>query len=128
MRFQMSKKSCIPASVKLAVRDARNCCAACGTPDAFDCGHIVAEKRGGSLALSNLILMCDRCNGALSSANVAFGCTAAYTENWSQIQANRAAFFKYADAAKLYWAAQDKVAAGEIASNPYRKPKAFRPL
>lgn len=123
----MARKTTISSKVKLAVRDARNCCATCGTPDAFDCGHIVAEKRGGKAELENLILMCDRCNGALSHANFEFVGTAAYTESWSQIQANRAAFFKYADAAKLYWAAQDKMDAGEIATNPYRKPKAFQP-
>jgi len=123
----MAKKDTIAATLKLAVRDARNCCAACGTPDAFDCGHIVAEKRGGKAELSNLILMCDRCNGALNHANFEFIATANYTESWSEIQRNRAAFFKYADAAKLYWAAQDKLAKGEIKANPYRKPKAFRP-
>jgi hypothetical protein len=123
----MAKKEKIPAALKLAVRDARNCCAACGTPDAFDCGHIVAETRGGKLELSNLILMCDRCNGALNHANFEFAETANYTESWSAIQRNRAVFFAYADKAKLYWAAQDKLAKGEIASNPYRKPKAFRP-
>lgn len=123
----MARKEKISNKVKLAVRDARNCCAACGTPDAFDCGHIVAEKRGGKAELANLILMCDRCNGALGHANFEFNSTAAYTESWAQIQANRAAFFKYADAAKLYWDAQDKIIKGEIKTNPYRKPKAFRP-
>jgi hypothetical protein len=123
----MAKKEKISAALKLAVRDARNCCAACGTPDAFDCGHIVAETRGGKAELSNLILMCDRCNGALNHANFEFIATANYTESWTVIQHNRAAFFAYADKAKLYWAAQDKLAKGEINSNPYRKPKAFRP-
>jgi len=122
----MSKKASIPAKVKLEVRASYEGCVCCGTWDSRDCGHIISESRGGSLALSNLVLMCATCNGALGNANARFAAYA--TPNNGEraiVSTNRAAWFLYCDAELAYWKAEDRVAKGESKKNPYRRPKPY---
>lgn len=122
-----AKKASISRNTKLKVRAAYDGCVCCGTYDAFDTGHVIAEARGGSLAMSNLRLMCDRCNGALRSANAEFARYA--TPNDGQraiVETNRAAWFSYCDEAISYWEAQDKLNAGKIKRNPYKKPAPYK--
>ena len=119
-------KLTVTRKIKTSVRAAYSACVCCGTWDAFDTGHMVAEARGGSLDLINLRLMCDRCNGALRSGNAEF---ARYAEpndgDRPTVETNRASWFAYCDAAIKFWDAQDKVDSGKIATNPYKKPKAY---
>jgi hypothetical protein len=119
-------KLTISRKIKLAVRASYAGCVCCGTWDAFDTGHVVSEKRGGTLEMVNLRLMCDRCNGALSSANAEFARYATPNDGArAVVETNRAAWFAYCDAAIKFWDAQTKVDAGEIKRNPYKKPKAY---
>jgi hypothetical protein len=119
-------KLTISRKVKLAVRASYAGCVCCGTWDAFDTGHVVSEANGGSLDLVNLRLMCDRCNGALGSANAEFAGYATPNDGTrAVVETNRAAWFSYCDQAIKFWAAHAKVERGEIDRNPYKKPKAY---
>lgn len=119
-------KLTISRKIKDTVRSDYAGCVCCGTWDAFDTGHVVAEARGGSLDLVNLRLMCDRCNGALRSANAEFAGYATPNEGQrAVVETNRAAWFAYCDQAIKFWDAQDKVDEGKLSRNPYRKPKAY---
>lgn len=121
----MSKKS-IKDSTKATVRATYAGCICCGTWDAFDTGHVISEARGGSLDMSNLRLMCDRCNGAIGSAN--FRVQRYATPNEGQravVESNRAAWFTYCDAERAFWDAEDRVAAQKIACNPYKRPAPY---
>jgi hypothetical protein len=40
------------------------------TPFDYECGHIIAEKNGGSLTLNNLLPICSSCNGSMSTENL----------------------------------------------------------
>jgi len=46
----------------LAERDGRSCCTQCGSLDRIDIDHIIPQSRGGTDDLSNLRLLCRRCN------------------------------------------------------------------
>lgn len=121
----MSKKS-ITAKIKTEVRASYAGCICCGTWDAFDTGHVIAEARCGSLDMSNLRRMCDRCNGAIGSAN--FRIQKYATPNDGQraiVETNRAAWFSYCDAERKFWDAEDRVAKRKIASNPYKRPAPY---
>jgi len=121
----MSKQK-ISDKIKNAIRAKYAGCVCCGTWDAWDCGHIISEKRGGSIDESNLVRMCERCNGALNDANARFSSYATLgTESRAQIETNRAAWFAYCDAEKKFWNASDKLAEGKIKQNPYRRPKPY---
>lgn len=122
----MSKKAAIPAKVKLAVRASYAGCVCCGTYDAFDTGHVIAESRGGSLDLSNLRLMCDRCNGAIRNANCQFARYATPNDGArAVVETNRAAWFAYCDLEIRYWDAEDRVIKGKAKQNPYKRPAPF---
>jgi hypothetical protein len=119
-------KQKISRKIKIEVRATYAGCVCCGTWDAFDTGHVIAETRGGSLDMVNLRKMCDRCNGALRSANAEFARYATPNDGArAAVETNRAAWFAYCDAAIAYWDAQDKVEAGVIKSHPYKKPKPY---
>jgi hypothetical protein len=122
----MASKAKISAKVKEKVRATYAGCVCCGQWDARDTGHVIAEARGGSLDLSNLRLMCSYCNGALRSANVEFARYATPNDGARAIvETNRAAWIAYCNAAIKFWDAQDRVDSGKIATNPYKKPKAY---
>lgn len=104
----MTKKARIPAPIRRHVMSAFTCCAACGTWDARECGHLVAESRGGAMVAENFVRLCDVCNTAQGNANVAFRGYAAYTESRAEIESRRA-----------YWARYCKAAAAGLAK-PYR--------
>ena len=119
-------KLTVSRKIKDTVRSTYAGCVCCGTWDAFDTGHVVSEARGGTLDLVNLRLMCDRCNGALRSANAEFSRYA--TPNDGQravVETNRAAWFAYCDAAIAYWDAQSRVEKGKAKRNPYKKPAPY---
>jgi hypothetical protein len=123
----MSKQK-ISDKTKLAIRAKYVGCVCCGTWDAWDSGHIISEKRGGSIDESNLVLMCARCNGALGNANARFSQYATPTESRAEIETNRAGWFSYCDAEKKFWDASDKLGQGKIKQNPYRRPKPHESL
>ena len=51
----MAKKSRIPAKIRNEVFARFNCCAACGTWDAREAGHLVSEANGGAMVLENFV-------------------------------------------------------------------------
>ena len=104
----MAKKATIPAAIKRHVMVSFTCCAACGTWDADECGHLIAEVNGGAMVAENFVRLCGRCNRLQGRANVAFRAYAAYTESRAEIESRRA-----------YWAKYCKAAAAGIAK-PYR--------
>jgi hypothetical protein len=122
----MSKKASISDKIKLAVRASYAGCVCCGTWDARDCGHVISEKRGGTLDLSNLRLMCNYCNGALRSANCRFERYATPNDGARPIvETNRAAWIAYCNEEIRFWDAEDRVVKGQSKNNPYRRPAAY---
>ena len=118
-------KQYITKATKTALRASYDGCVCCGTWDAYDCGHVMSEARGGSVDLSNLRLMCTRCNGALGNANASFAKYA--TPNNGEravVETNRAAWFAYCDAERAYWDAQDR-AIKRGKRNPHKRPTAY---
>jgi len=67
-----TRKAYIPAHVRADVMYNFSCCAACGTPDANECGHILAEVVGGLPTVDNLVRLCGHCNRKQGTATVAF--------------------------------------------------------
>ena len=97
----MAKKQRIPAAIKNNVFARFDACAACGTWDAFECGHIVSEANGGEMVAENFVLLCDRCNGAQGTADVVFAAFAELSESRALITSRRAYWAKYCAAAKV---------------------------
>ena len=91
----MTKKASIPAATRAAVLASHNCCVVCGTWDADECGHIVAEANGGNVDSSNLVRLCGRCNRLQGRKNVAFAAFATYTLEPALIISRRAAWAAY---------------------------------
>lgn len=104
----MAKKSRIPAKIRNEVFARFNCCAACGTWDAREAGHLVSEANGGAMVLENFVRLCNVCNKVQGTANVVFRAYAPYSEARAEIESRRA-----------YWAKYCKAAAAGIAK-PYR--------
>lgn len=96
----MSKKATIPAATKAQVFAANNCCVACGTWDADECGHLVAEANGGTVDASNLVRLCGSCNRVQATANVAFAEFATLTLEPALVISRRAYWAKYTSAAR----------------------------
>lgn len=96
----MSKKVRIPASVRNEVFARHTCCAACGTWDADECGHLVAESNGGKAIASNLVRLCGSCNRTQANADVAFAEFAALTLEPALVISRRAYWAKYCGAAR----------------------------
>jgi len=97
----VSKKASIPASIKAAVMSRFTCCAACGTWDADECGHIVAESAGGAMTVDNFVRLCGSCNRKQANRSVVFGAFATYTESPALILSRRAYWAKYLGAVKV---------------------------
>ena len=105
----MSKKATIPAAIRAHVFATFDCCAACGTWDADECGHIVPESRGGAMVAENFVRLCGSCNRVQGAVLVVFGAYAAYTESPALIRSRRA-----------YWARYVGAASGTARIKPYR--------
>jgi hypothetical protein len=118
-------KTKIPAKTKKLIRAKYTHCVCCGQWDGWDCGHIISEKRGGSIDESNLVKMCARCNGALGDSNARFSKFATYSESRPEVETNRAGWFLYCDAENKFWDASDNLAKGKIKQNPYRRPQPY---
>ncbi len=121
-------KAKISDKIKNTVRATYAGCVCCGQWDSRDCGHLIAESRGGSLDLSNLRLMCSFCNTSAGAGNANLEFAKYATPNDGQraiVETNRAAWVAYANAARNFWEGQDRVSNGIVASNPYRKPKPY---
>ena len=97
----MSKKASIPAAIRAAVMTRFTCCAACGTWDADECGHIVAESAGGQMSVDNFVRLCGSCNRKQANRSVVFGAFASYTESPALILSRRAYWEKYLGAVKV---------------------------
>lgn len=66
----MAKKQYISKDIREAIK-LRDCvCQACGTNDAREMGHIVAESNFGGIEFENLMLLCDICNTAQGNVTV----------------------------------------------------------
>ncbi len=49
------------------------CFTGCGTTitqATFQCGHVIAEKNGGSITIDNLRPICQRCNSSMRTRNM----------------------------------------------------------
>ena len=77
----IKKKAKIPATLKSACWDKHigamigtAKCVCCGVydirMDKFHCGHVIAEAKGGILAIENLRPICDRCNSGMGTENL----------------------------------------------------------
>ena len=97
----MTKKARIPAAIRNEIFARHTCCAACGTWDADECGHIVAEAKGGAMVVENFVRLCGNCNRKQGAASVTFLAFAAYTESPAMIQSRRARWAKYIGAVKI---------------------------
>ena len=97
----MTTKARIPASIRTATFARFDCCAACGTWDADECGHLIAEANGGAMVAENFVRLCGRCNRLQGVATVAFAAYAAYTESRATIESRRAHWAKYCKAAAI---------------------------
>lgn len=97
----MSKKAVIPAAIRAQVFARFTCCAACGTWDADECGHIVAESAGGAMIVDNFVRLCGSCNRSQANRSVVFGAYATYTESRALVESRRAYWAKYLGAVKI---------------------------
>ena len=94
-------KAHIPAAIKTAVMSTFTCCVACGTWDADECGHIVAESNGGAMVVDNFVRLCGSCNRKQANRSVCFAAFATYTESPALIRSRRAYWAKYLGAVKI---------------------------
>ena len=97
----MSKKARIPAAIRNTIFARHACCVACGTWDADECGHIVAEANGGAMVVENFIRLCGACNRLQGTASVKIAAYATYTEAPALITSRRAHWAKYCRAAHI---------------------------
>lgn len=96
----MSTKSRIPSKIRNHVFASFDSCAACGTWDADECGHIVAEAMGGAMIPENFVRLCGACNRLQGTATVAFATFASYTLEPALVKSRRAHWAKYCRAAQ----------------------------
>lgn len=97
----MSKKIRIPVTVRNIVMSRFDCCAACGTWDADECGHLVAESKGGALIQDNLVRLCGSCNRRMADKEVRFAAYATKTESQALVTTRRAYWAKYLGASNI---------------------------
>jgi len=95
------KKQSIPAATRAIVMASHDSCVACGTWDANDCGHLVAEANGGGVEPSNLVRLCSACNGAQGTASVVFGAFAPRELEPALVISRRAYWVTYCGAARM---------------------------
>lgn len=102
-----SSKDYISADVRADVMYKFTCCAACGTFDANECGHLLAEAKGGKPTLDNLVRLCSHCNRKQGTATVKFksyaqapDMRATYAEAIDLINRRRVAWAKYCSHAR----------------------------
>ena len=69
-----NKKARINQALRRAVWNGSNkCCNVCKKTleeGDFECGHIIAESEGGPTTLSNLTVLCNKCNKSIGTENV----------------------------------------------------------
>jgi hypothetical protein len=94
------RKATIPAATRATVFAKHDSCVACGTWDADECGHLIAESNGGSVDAVNLVRLCSACNRAQASANVVFGTFATFSLEPALVTSRRAYWAKYCGAAR----------------------------
>lgn len=106
-RQTMTRKAHIPAEIKAHVMTAYACCVACGTWEADECGHIVAESKGGEMVKENFVRLCGFCNRKQGTATVAFKMFAQPSsdsmtlgEHKARVTTNRAYWSRYCGVAK----------------------------
>lgn len=79
--IKKQRKKAIPATLKRLVWNkaigedvGKAKCKCCGVTDitqlAFNCGHIISEKNGGSLTVDNLLPICQNCNSCMGTMNM----------------------------------------------------------
>ena len=122
----MSKAS-IPASIVTYVMTRFTCCVACGTWDAIECGHIVAESKGGAMVKENFVRLCGHCNRLQGVIPAEFVGHADYTESRALVETRRAQWAAYCKIARNYIAQQAKVESGKAKVNGYKWPKPYKP-
>lgn len=112
----MSKKAYIPATILNRVFNSFDGCVACGSREATECGHLVAEARGGAMVPENFVRLCGACNRTQGTASVAFAAYApaipfsmSYGDALTLISTRRA-----------YWAKYCRAARGQTRVKPYR--------
>ena len=77
-----SKKKGVPQTVRIACWNAyigedvgKHVCMCCRnlyiTQHNFHCGHVIAEAKGGSIEVSNLRPICEKCNYSMGTENMA---------------------------------------------------------
>lgn len=91
----MTKKATIPAEIKNHVFSTFECCVACGTWDADECGHLIAESTGGAMVKENFVRLCGSCNRVQGTVNIRFAAYAEYSESPAVIRSRRAYWAKY---------------------------------
>ena len=96
----MSKKARIPAAIRASIFARFTCCAACGTWDADECGHLAAEANGGAMTADNFVRLCGACNRTQGTASVRFAAYATYSESPAEIRTRRAYWAKYCSFAR----------------------------
>jgi hypothetical protein len=94
----MSTKARIPAHIKAHVMCAFDSCAACGTWDAEECGHIIPESLGGLMVKENFVRLCGHCNRKLGNVEIAFAQFAERAIEPAIIISRRAYWAKYCGA------------------------------
>jgi heterodisulfide reductase subunit A-like polyferredoxin len=94
----MSTKARIPASIKAHVMSSFSCCAACGTWDADECGHIVPESKGGAMVKENFVRLCGSCNRVQGDNAIVFAQFAERAIEPAIIISRRAYWAKYCNA------------------------------
>ena len=90
-----TKKEYIPASIREYVKEVFPCCVACGTWDADNCGHIIAESNGGAMVKENFVRLCGACNRAQGVVNVVFASYAGFALDPATVIARRIYWVKY---------------------------------
>ena len=96
----MAKKEHIPAEIRAHIEAKFDCCVACGTWDADNAAHMVAESNGGAMVKENFVRLCGVCNRIQAQASVAFAGFAPYTLEPATIISRRAYWAKYCGAAR----------------------------
>lgn len=115
-----TRKARIDPAIRAIVLARHDGCVVCGDRQANECGHIIAEAKGGKATEGNLLRMCGACNRAQGSKNVAF---AGYAKAIS-LRATYGEALATIDSRRAQWAAY--LARGEHGSLG-RLAKPFRP-
>lgn len=123
----MATKAHIPAAIVAHVMTRFDSCVACGHWDAIECGHIVAESKGGAMVKENFVRLCGHCNRKQGTFPAEFAGHATYTESRALAETRRAQWAAYCKAARNHIAMQAKFESGEVKVNGCKWPKPYKP-